>query len=232
MAETVVTRFTALAKRVTELSQQLNRTVPRIVAVSKKKPAENIQELYDYGHRDFGENYVQELMDKAEILPKDIKWHLIGHLQSGKCNQLLRKIPNLWVIESVDSIKLAEKLNSACSLAERKDPLNVFVEVHTSGEESKSGCLPEEFTSLAEFILSECPKLRLMGLMTIGKLDAPPEPYFTKLIQLRDSFVEKHPEVGTLELSMGMSGDWETAVKMGSTNIRVGTTIFGARVYN
>lgn len=81
-----------------------------------------------------------------------------------------------------------------------------------------------------------------MGLMTIGKLDAPPEPYFTvlvlwwidgqKLIQLRDSFVEKHPEVGTLELSMGMSGDWETAVKMGSTNIRVGTTIFGARVYN
>ena len=146
MAETVVTRFTALAKRVTELSQQLNRTVvrdggffnkqPRIVAVSKKKPAENIQELYDYGHRDVGENYVQELMDKAEILPKDIKWHLIGHLQSGKCNQLLRKIPNLWVIESVDSIKLAEKLNSACSLAERKDPLNVFVEVHTSGEES------------------------------------------------------------------------------------------------
>ena len=146
MAETVVTRFTALAKRVTELSQQLNRTVvraggffnkqPRIVAVSKKKPAENIQELYDYGHRDFGENYVQELMDKAEILPKDIRWHLIGHLQSGKCNQLLRKIPNLWVMESVDSIKLAEKLNSACSLAERKDPLNVFVEVHTSGEES------------------------------------------------------------------------------------------------
>lgn len=132
---------------------------------------------------------MQELMDKAEILPKDIRWHLIGHLQSGKCNQLLRKIPNLWVVESVDSIKLAEKLNSACSLAERKDPLNVFVEVHTSGEESfgmvcvvigrKSGCLPEEFASLAEFILSECPKLRLMGLMTIGKLDAPPEPYFT-----------------------------------------------------
>ena len=109
--------------------------------MSKKKPAENIQELYDYGHRDFGENYVQELMDKSEILPKDIKWHLIGHLQSGKCNQLIRKIPNLWVIESVDSIKLAEKLNSACCLAERKDPLNVFVEVHTSGEETYGVCL-------------------------------------------------------------------------------------------
>lgn len=75
-------------------------------------------------------------MEKSEILPKDIKWHLIGHLQSGKCNQLIRKIPNLWVIESVDSIKLAEKLNSACLLAERADPLNVFVEVHTSDEES------------------------------------------------------------------------------------------------
>ena len=103
MAETVVTRFTALAKRVTELSQQLNRTVvrdggffnkqPRIVAVSKKKPAENIQELYDYGHRDFGENYVQELMDKAEILPKDIKWHLIGHLQSGKTLNGIKSFP-------------------------------------------------------------------------------------------------------------------------------------------
>lgn len=104
--------------------------------MSKKKPAENIQELYDYGHRDFGENYVQELMDKSEVLPKDIRWHLIGHLQSGKCNQLIRKIPNLWVIESVNSIKLAEKLNSACKLAERADPLNVFVEVHTSGEET------------------------------------------------------------------------------------------------
>lgn len=127
-------------------------------------------------------------MDKSETLPKDIRWHLIGHLQSGKCNQLIRKIPNLWVIESVDSIKLAEKLNSACVLAERADPLNVFVEVHTSGEEtyyiviiiiaSKSGCLPEECIPLAEFILSSCPKLHLMGLMTVGKLNAPPEPYF------------------------------------------------------
>ena len=146
MAETICSRFTTLAKRVTEVSQQLNRAAvhfgkllhlqPRIVAVSKKKPAEAIQELYDFGPRDFGENYVQELMDKSEVLPKDIKWHLIGHLQSGKCNQLIRKIPNLWVIESVDSIKLAEKLNSACVLAQRADPLNVFVEVHTSGEES------------------------------------------------------------------------------------------------
>ena len=232
MAETVVSRFTALAKRVADLSQQLNRVAPRIVAVSKKKPAEAIQELYDYGHRDFGENYVQELMEKAESLPKDIRWHLIGHLQSGKCNQLIRKIPNLWVIESVDSIKLAEKLNSACILAERADPLNVFVEVHTSGEETKSGCLPEECIPLAEFILSSCPKLHLMGLMTVGKLDAPPEPYFQKLVDLRAELLAKHSEISSLELSMGMSGDWETAVKMGSTNIRVGTTIFGARVYN
>lgn len=181
-------------------------------------------------------------MEKAESLAKDIRWHLIGHLQSGKCNQLIRKIPNLWVIESVDSIKLAEKLNSACILAERADPLNVFVEVHTSGEETcccfacvicrKSGCLPEECIPLAEFILSSCPKLHLMGLMTVGKLDAPPEPYFQKLVDLRAELLAKHSEISSLELSMGMSGDWETAVKMGSTNIRVGTTIFGARVYN
>lgn len=83
-------------------------------------------------------------MDKSEVLPKDIRWHLIGHLQSGKCNQLIRKIPNLWVIESVDSIKLAEKLNSACKLAERTDPLNVFVEVHTSGEETYCACIQNQ----------------------------------------------------------------------------------------
>ena len=145
MAETVVTRFNALSKRVAELCQQLNRPLvcvmiiwsylqPRIVAASKIKPAEDIKALYDIGHRDFGENYVQELMDKSEVLPKDIRWHLIGHLQTGKVNQLIRKIPNLWAVESVDSIKLAEKLNSACILAEREEPLNVFVEVHTSDE--------------------------------------------------------------------------------------------------
>ena len=180
------------------------------MAVSKKKPAEAIQELYDYGHRDFGENYVQELLDKAEALPKDIRWHLIGHLQSGKCNQLIRKIPNL----------------RSTRVARRRTPCSLCFTTR------KSGCLPEECLPLAEFILSSCPKLHLMGLMTVGKLDAPPEPYFEQLNNLRADLLKKHPELGSLELSMGMSGDWETAVKMGSTNIRVGTTIFGARVYN
>lgn len=106
------------------------------MAVSKLKPASDIQTIYNQGHRHFGENYVQELMEKAEILPKDIQWHLIGHLQSQKCNSLIKKVPNLWCVESVDSLKLADKLNSACINAQRETPLNIFVQVHTSDEET------------------------------------------------------------------------------------------------
>ena len=104
-----------------------------LIPVSKTKPAEEIQALYDAGYRHFGENYFQELLEKAAILPNDIKWHFIGHLQSQKSARLIREVPNLHVVETLDSLKLAIKLNNACTLAER-DSLSVYIQINTSGE--------------------------------------------------------------------------------------------------
>jgi PLP dependent protein len=110
-----------------------------LVAVSKFKSAADIKTCYDSGQRVFGENYFQEMLEKAKELPSDISWHFIGHLQSSKANKLVREVPNLAAVETVDSVKLAEKLNSACELAGRTVPLGVFIQVKTSDEDSKSG---------------------------------------------------------------------------------------------
>lgn len=206
-------------------------TTVRLVAVSKTKPAENIQEIYDQvGHRHFGENYFQELVEKAAVLPQDIHWHFIGHLQSSKASRLIREVPNLFVVETLDSEKLAHKLNNACENVGRS-PLNVFIQVDTSGEETKSGVSNEELIPLVDFIIQKCPKLILKGLMTIG---APGDlSCFGKLVQARKAVAEHlHMEEGDLELSMGMSGDFEEAISTGATSVRVGSTIFGERIYH
>jgi pyridoxal phosphate enzyme (YggS family) len=141
-----------------------------LVAVSKTKPAESIQELYNAGYRCFGENYFQELVDKAQTLPKDIQWHFIGHLQSSKAAKLVKEVPNLAVLETVDTVKLAGKLNNACEATGRA-PLSVFIQVDTSGEATKSGVDGgEELQELLRFIRDKCPLLRVTGLMTIGEL--------------------------------------------------------------
>lgn len=140
----------------------------RLVAVSKTKPADNIKELYDAGFRAFGENYFQELVEKAQTLPKDIKWHFIGHLQSSKASKLIKEVPNLAVLETVDSAKLAGKLNNACVQAGRPS-LDVFIQVDTSGEETKSGVTAgAELDELLQLVRDSCPRLRVAGLMTIG----------------------------------------------------------------
>lgn len=203
----------------------------RLVAVSKTKPQQDILALYDAGFRHFGENYFQELVEKAEALPKDIHWHFIGHLQSQKASKLIRDVPSLFMLESIDSEKLASKLNNACENAEREQLLNVLIQVDTSGEDTKSGVGPEELLPLVDFIQQQCPKLRLRGLMTIG---APNDmSCFEKLVDHRLQ-VAQHlgVEAESLELSMGMSGDFEEAIARGSTNVRVGSTIFGERIYN
>jgi pyridoxal phosphate enzyme (YggS family) len=220
-------------KRVDAARQHENtQRQPRLVAVSKTKPVSLLQEAYDAGQRVFGENYVQELVDKQPQLPDDIQWHFIGHLQSKKSNQLLG-VTNLAMVETVDSEKLANKLDNAVSGAER-EPLNVMVQVNTSGEESKFGVQPEEAPGLAQHIQQQCKNLRFRGLMTIGMADytSRPENFQT----LRDTRAEVCKLLGMsedeVELSMGMSGDFEQAIKMGSTNVRVGSTIFGARNYD
>ena len=203
-----------------------------LVPVSKTKPNENIMDLYNDGWRHFGENYFQELLEKAEALPKDIRWHFIGHLQSGKANRLIREVTNLAVVETVDSLKLAKKLNVACEAAEREDKLNIYIQVDTSGEESKSGVAPgKDFLVLVDNIKAQCPLIEITGLMTIG---APGDlSCFDKLVQCRVQLAAHWGVSPTsLALSMGMSGDYLEAIERGSTSVRVGSTIFGARDYS
>ncbi len=202
----------------------------RLVCVSKLKPASDIQALYDAGYRHFGENYVQELTEKAKTLPKDINWHFIGGLQTNKTKDLAKHIDNLYAVETIDTEKKARKLNST-RINVDKPKINVFIQVNTSEEEQKSGIAPEETENLAKFIIDECPRLHLEGLMTIGSLSESKSNGlnhdFEKLQQVREK-VQSDLNV-KLELSMGMSSDYEEAIKQGSTEVRVGSTIFGAR---
>jgi pyridoxal phosphate enzyme (YggS family) len=204
----------------------------RLVAVSKTKSVEDILEAYRWGQRHFGENYVQELCEKAPMLPRDIQWHFIGHLQTNKVKQLLHGTgDSLAFIESVDSAKLASKINAVVEGIERTRPLQVMIQVNSSGELSKSGVAPEDSVDLARHIVEECPHLALSGIMTIGKLtDEPNDECFDVLVQCREQVAKAlGRDAEELELSMGMSGDFELAISKGSTNVRVGSTIFGAR---
>lgn len=205
----------------------------RVVAVSKTKPLNMLQEAYDAGQRVFGENYVQELMEKAPQLPADIEWHFIGHLQSNKVKGLIDGVPNLAMMETVDSEKLASKLDGAVG-ATGRSALRVFVQVNTSGEESKYGVDPGQVVKLASHIVNNCHHLKLAGLMTIGMRDYSSTPAnFSCLAECRKQVCQVLSlQEKDLELSMGMSGDFEAAIAMGSTNVRVGSTIFGARIYD
>jgi len=231
----VAVALQGVLQRVQVAAAKAGRAVPpRLVAVSKTKPAELIQQAYDVGHRDFGENYVQELCEKAPALPADIRWHFIGHLQSNKVAALVKSVPNLAFVETVDSERLARKLNGAVE-AQGRPPLNVLVQVNTSGEESKSGVEPgAPAVELSRFIVTECAHLRLRGLMTIGMPDYTSRPENFQCLQQcrREVAAAIGVDEADLELSMGMSGDFEAATEMGSTNVRVGSTIFGARDYS
>ncbi|KAH6768031.1 putative pyridoxal phosphate-dependent enzyme [Perilla frutescens var. frutescens] len=205
----------------------------RVVAVSKTKPLALIDQLYGVGHRCFGENYVQEIVDKAPQLPEDIEWHFVGHLQSNKAKALLTAVPNLAMVEGVDNEKVANNLDRAVSNIGR-EPLKVLVQVNTSGEVSKSGVNPSECVDLVKHVKLDCPNLVFSGLMTIGMPDYTSTPEnFKSLLSCR---AEVCKALGITEsqceLSMGMSGDFEQAIEMGSTNVRIGSTIFGPRDYS
>uniref|UniRef100_A0A7S3UC92 Pyridoxal phosphate homeostasis protein n=1 Tax=Picocystis salinarum TaxID=88271 RepID=A0A7S3UC92_9CHLO len=222
-------RFTHVKERVEKAEKESGREV-RLVAVSKTKPTWMLEAIYDAGQRHFGENYVQELLDKAEVLPKDIQWHMIGHLQSNKAKQLVHRVRGLSCVETVDSAKLATVLDRSCAELGRP-PLRVFLQVNTSEEASKFGVNPDDCVPLAKHVVDLCPHLRLAGLMTIGKPDytATPE-NFHCLVACREAVCSSLGwSVGKLDLSMGMSSDYELAISLGSTNVRVGSTIFGSR---
>jgi len=227
-------RLAAVRERMTRAAQRAGRKLAEInlLAVTKVFPAEAVREAYDLGLREFGENYVQELIDKAPQLPEDVEWHFIGNLQSNKARALLAGVPNLDMVESVDDEKIANRLDRVVADLGRK-PLKVLVQVNTSGEESKFGVDPSGCMELAKYVKLNCPNLVFSGLMTIGMLDYSSTPEnFKALANCREEVCK---ELGIpeeqCELSMGMSADFEQAIEMGSTNVRVGSTIFGAREY-
>jgi len=227
----VVENLHQVKRKISDISAKLQlKKEPRLVAVSKTKPATMILACYKDNHKIFGENYVQELVEKASQLPEDIEWHFIGHLQGNKA-KLIVNIPNLAMVETVDNLKLAKTLDKHAKQL-RKSPLPVMVQVNTSGEDTaKSGCEPSECVQLVDDIKKECPNLKLSGLMTIGRPDAPPDqPDFILLSNLKKVVCEKLSIRGEdFDLSMGMSHDFEQAIQFGSTSVRVGSSIFGLR---
>lgn len=212
----------------------------RLLAVCKTQPVERILAAYKAGQRHFGGNYVQELEERGfdpEIRKHcpDIRWHLIGHLQSNKVNRLTR-IPGLHMVETVDSRRIATALNASYQKVRgsNDDRLQVMVQVNTSAEEQKSGCDPAEASGLVRHIHEQCPCLEAVGLMTIGQYDYDvsrgPNPDMLRLLECRREVASALgvAERG-LELSMGMTADYEHAIELGSTHVRVGEAIFGKR---
>lgn len=228
---------------------------PTLVAVSKYKPASDILTCFEQGQLDFGENYVQELVEKAETLPLEIRWHFIGALQSNKA-KTLASIPNLDTIQTLTTAKAARALDKALP-QDRETPLKILIQVNTSGEDSKSGLAPlansphtnvaeSEIGRIVKEIIFECPRLRVQGLMTIGALEqslnaseGEKNVDFERLKETRDVLQEylvsefgdsgKWGRENGLVLSMGMSSDFEAALRAGSDIVRVGTGIFGER---
>ncbi len=200
-----------------------------LIAVSKTKPISMLVEAYESGCRNFGENKVQELVDKYEVMPKDIKWHMIGHLQRNKVKYIVDKVA---MIHSVDSLRLAEEISKEAQ--KKKVTVAVLIEVNVAEEETKFGVRMEETEQLIRDI-SVLPGISIQGLMTIAPYVDDAEEnrqYFAKLKQLSVDISTKNIDnVNMNVLSMGMTGDYAVAIEEGATLVRVGTGIFGERQY-
>lgn len=198
----------------------------KLIAVSKNFPAEVVRKAYDAGLRAFGENKAQEFRDKSNILNSDIEWHFIGHLQTNKIKYV---IPKASLIHSVDSLHLAKAL---ANYAQRKEVnVNILLEVNTSGESSKFGIAPQALEDTLGAIV-ELPGLTLRGLMTMAPFtddEVKVRSSFALLRKLQQKIVSSAEQKNIIELSMGMSADFEWAIEEGSTMVRIGTAIFGAR---
>ncbi|MBQ5918752.1 MAG: YggS family pyridoxal phosphate-dependent enzyme [Lachnospiraceae bacterium] len=227
----LVNNYNHVLNQVNAACENVNRNKDEVtlIAVSKTKPSSDIQELYDYGVRDFGENKVQELTSKYEELPKDIRWHLIGHLQTNKVKYIVDKV---YMIHSVDSVKLAREIEKEA--AKKNVNVNILVQVNVANEDTKFGLDNSEVIKIVEEIAT-LPHLRIKGLMTIAPFVDDGEEnrkYFNELKELSVDIKAKNIDNVCMDmLSMGMSGDFETAIEEGATHVRVGTSIFGVRNY-
>ncbi len=200
-----------------------------LIAVSKTKPVELLREAYDLGTRVFGENKVQEIVEKYEALPKDIHWHMIGQLQRNKVKYIIDKVD---LIHSVDSVRLAETIEKEA--AKHDLTANILLEVNVAEEESKFGLKVDEVEQVVDEI-AKFSHIKVCGLMTIAPFVENPEenrPYFRRLRNLSVDIGGKNVDNVTMSiLSMGMTNDYEVAVEEGATMVRVGTGLFGARDY-
>ncbi|HJA06189.1 MAG TPA: YggS family pyridoxal phosphate-dependent enzyme [Candidatus Mediterraneibacter pullicola] len=207
-----------------------DRSEVTLVSVSKTKPVEMLQEAYDLGVRVFGENKVQEIRDKYDALPKDIEWHMIGHLQTNKVKYIVDKVK---LIHSVDSLRLAEIIEKEAEKHNRS--VDILLEVNVAEETSKFGLKTVEVIPFAEKI-AQFPHINMRGLMTIAPFVDDPEKNRTIFRDLHKLYVdikEKNIDNGTVSiLSMGMTNDYEVAIEEGATMVRIGTGIFGARNYS
>jgi PLP dependent protein len=213
----------AYQQLITELSEKR----VTLVAVSKTKPVEDILELYDLGHRDFGENYVQELVDKASQLPKDIRWHFIGHLQTNKVKLIA---PFVQLIHGVDSLKLLQEINKQAGKAGRVQ--DCLLQVHIAQEETKFGLDEEELNSILSLYenLSNARICGLMGMASFTDNKTIVQREFRKLKSIFDLVRTSNIQHPTFNiLSMGMSADYKIAVEEGSNMVRIGSLVFGER---
>ncbi|MEG9481351.1 YggS family pyridoxal phosphate-dependent enzyme [Mannheimia sp. HC-2023] len=216
-------------QKIQQISSEYQRENVRLLAVSKTKPVEAIQEAIEAGQLAFGENYVQEAVEKIEFFANspELEWHFIGPLQSNKTKLVATHFD--W-IQTVDRLKIAERLNE--QRPADKAPLNVLIQINISDENSKSGIQPEEMLPLAQAIL-QLPNLKLRGLMAIPKPESEPEQQKIALRKMQRLFSRLQTEFDGIDtLSMGMSDDMQSAIECGSTMVRIGTAIFGERDYS
>lgn len=201
-----------------------------LIAVSKTKPVEDLQAVYDLNIRDFGENKVQELKDKIEVMPEDIKWHMIGHLQRNKVKYIIGKVE---LIHSVDSLRLAEEISKQA----KKNNVNadILVEVNIGDEDSKFGTSTEDVIGLVKDI-AKLDNISIKGLMCVAPYVVDSEenrPFFHKIKDLSVDIMEENIDnVSMSILSMGMSNDYQVAIEEGATMVRIGSNLFGKRDYS
>lgn len=220
----------SIADNISAIKKEIGNTGVKLIAVSKTKPLESITEAYETGQRIFGENTVQELVDKHEKLPKDIEWHLIGHLQTNKVKYIA---PFISMIHSVDSMKLMQEINKQALKNNRV--IDCLLQLEIADEDTKFGMdLAEAVELLRSDQFKELKNIRICGVMGIATLTENPsrtkEEFYelsTFFKGLKDTFFRENPAFS--EISMGMSGDYKLAIDQGSTMIRLGSTIFGNR---
>ena len=220
----------SITANISAIKKELGNSSIKLIAVSKTKPVESIMEAYDAGQRVFGENMVQELAEKQEKLPKDIEWHLIGHLQTNKVKYIAEFIS---LIHSVDSLKLLQEINKQALKHNRV--IDCLLQLEIADEDTKYGMeLPEAIELLRSEEYAELKNIRICGVMGIATLTDNPKVTAEEFYELnmffkglKDTFFRKDPAFK--EISMGMSGDYKLAIEKGSTMIRLGSTIFGNR---